>query len=275
MNKSNDLKAMVLGQTFETMTPSGRTFVIREQNGHDDELLTNQHRKSDLSNFDDFLLSVLVKEIQINPGNGERKELPVTMDTIENLLINDRTYLLIFSRVKSIGEEIDFEWDWGDNTKTGGKQRYIENLSNYLHDYTKPFPKEGEKGFFKYKIPPYSDNPYGKFEFDTSAGRRFRFENFSRRSEKYILNMDPKEINDLSELKSRNFEMFYTDSQEWMKVENFSMFSKKEMIEISKAIKAVDNVGYGAFSDIENPKDNQVIQYPIMSSPDFFFPTEV
>lgn len=263
-----NLQHLALGKTATTMCPSGRVFLIREQNGNDDDLLSNPVAKKDLSNYDNFLLAVCLKEMV------EGKEKPVTMETVNNLLSNDRTHLLFFSRIHTLGNEMKFTFDWGTDPEAGGKFPYSEDLSQYLHDYSKDIPKEGEEGYFKYKIPPYPENAYTPKEISTTSGKRLRFNLYDRNSEKYTLKLEPQEMTTNAQLKAMNLSLYGEDNA-WQKIENFTMFTKKEMIEIHKLVTDISNTQYMPMTEITHPKTKEVIEYPILASQDFFFPTEV
>jgi hypothetical protein len=76
-----------------------------------------------------------------------------------------------------------------------------------------------------------------------------------------------------TELRARGIELKTADGN-WVKIENFNMFTKKEMIEIKKAVHEVDPP-YSFTTQIENPKTGQILNYPIMAGQDFFYPVEI
>jgi hypothetical protein len=264
----SDLQHLALGKTATTMCPSGRVFLVREQNGNDDDLISNPVARKDLSNYDNFLLAVCLKEMV---GDQEK---PVTMSTITNLLSNDRTHLLFFSRIHTLGNEMKFTFDWGPDPDRGGKFPYTEGLSQYLHDYTKDFPNKGDEGYFKYKIPPYPENAYEPKEFTTSYGKVLRFSLYNRNSEKYTLKLDPEQMTTNAQLKAMELSL-KGEGNTWQRIENFAMFPKKEMLEIHKLVANISNTQYMPMTEITHPKTNEVIEFPILASEDFFFPTEV
>lgn len=261
----NTTTSVAFGRMARTMTPSGRIFIIREQNGNDDDILSNPERMRDLSNIDDFLHAICIKEII------SEKEVPVTFESIVNMAQKDRFHLLIFSRVHSLGKDIKFNYHWDDeDTPT----TYIDDLSQYLHDYSKPFPEAGEEGYFKYRIPPYPEKITEPFSLTTKSGKHFRFNVMTRQGEKMLLNLGPNQVTKNAELKARNLE-YKSETGEWITVENFFMFSKMDMIEIHKAVLEVDP-NYNLLTELEHPKDKErKILFPIMSSADFFFPVEI
>lgn len=259
----------VFGKTKQTMTPSGRVFLIRETNGNDDDILSNPVTQRDLSNYDNFLSACVLKEIV------DEQEIAFTIQDVNKLLLNDRTHLLFAIRIHTIGGTMKFEYNFGDEPKEkgGGVFPYTEDLEPYLHDYTKPFPQEGEEGYFKYKIPPYPKGCYSKFEITIESGKQLRFNLWNRESEKSNLALPIEAHTKNSELLARNLEI--NMGGEWIKIENFSSFNKREMVEIHAAVNEVDNTSYIAYSDIEHPITKEVLKYPILASTDFFFPREI
>lgn len=262
---NESVEFLAFGRTIKTMTPCGRVFTMREQNGNDDDILSNPVTSKDLTNIDNFLTAILVSE---NVGG---KEIPVTFESVSVLPNNTRYYLLVQSRVHSIGNIIKFEYDFGDD----GKYDYEEDLSQYLHDYTMDFPVKGEEGYFPYKIPPYPANSTNdsKFTHTTTGGKIIRFGLMTRAGEKYALGLSPDERTANSDLKARGLEM-KTEDGSWIKVENFHVFSKRDMVEISQAVKEIDPT-YQFVSEISNPKTGQIIKYPLIYSTSFFYPEEV
>lgn len=59
----------------------------------------------------------------------------------------------------------------------------------------------------------------------------------------------------------------------WEKVENFSLFSVRDMAEIRKAVFAYDPV-FSGNTEVENPTTGEKAEYPVMLSSSFFYLTE-
>lgn len=264
MKKTDDFESIAFGRTLEFMTPSGRVFTIREQNGNDDDVLSNPVTGSDLTNIDNFLTGIM-----LNEKVGD-KTIPVTFDMVVKLPNNDRYFILIQSRIHSIGPIIKFEYAFDES----GSYNYEEDLSQYLHDYNKPFPEPGESDYFPYKIPPYPANATGesKYEVITKSGKVIRFGIMTRQGEKILLALTDEQRTRNSELKARHFEM--QNETGWVKVDNFSVFSKMDMVEINKAVREVDPI-YQFVSEIRNPSTGQSVLYNLITSTNFFYPVEV
>lgn len=266
----SDLKNLAFGKIAETMTPSGRVFAIREQNGNDDDVLSNPVTKKDLSNYDNFLAGIILYE----KVGGEEKS--VSINDIKKLLLQDRSHLLIFSRIHTMGPEMKFDFDFGEAkpSEGGGKFPYTEDLSQFLHDYTKEFPKEGEEGYFKYKIPPYPANAYNDFIIKLSTGKQLKFHLWNRESELLNLGLLDHERTKNSELKARGLSLL-NEKGDYVLVENFQMFTKSEMIEIHNKVSELDTTQMLQISEITHPHTGHIVEFPVLASVDFFFPQEV
>lgn len=264
MNNEQNLEFVAFGRTAEIMTPSGRVFIIREQNGNDDDVLSNPVTGADLTNIDNFLTGIILNEII----DGNR--VPVNFNTVVNLPNNDRYFLLIKSRIHSIGNLIKFDFTFDDDV-TGS---YEEDLENYLHDYTLPFPQKGEPGYFEYKIPPYPENANSETRFyhKTKSGKEVRFGIMTRQGEKILLALSSEQRTKNAEHKARNLEIKVEDN--WTKVDNFSIFSKMDMVEINKAVIDIDPI-YQFVSEIKHPNNGQIMYYNLIASTSFFYPVEV
>lgn len=263
---TDSTQLQVFGKTMKTMLPSGRVFTIREQNGNDDDVLSNPMTKSDLTNIDNFLNGICITETVDNV------EVAVTLKTITELPNNDRYHLLIQSRVFSLGNIMTFTFDWGEE---GGNITYEEDLKQYLHDYSKVYPNKGDEGYFEYKIPPYPANANidSRYEFTITGGKKFRFGLMTRQGEKLAINLPHEQLTKNLELKLRNLE-YYDESQGFVKVENFSQFTSRDMQQIKKCVLEIDPT-YLFVTTLKNPKTNETIKYPLMNSTDFFFPVEI
>lgn len=261
------LQNLVMGNTLEVLCPSGRLFLIREQNGNDDDLLQNPTTQKDLSNFDYFLESIIVHEIL---PDGTKKN--ITLADVKKFLLRDRSYLLITSRVHSIGNTVKFKFDWTGNSNSEGEFEYEEDMTIFLWDYTKPFPAKDSPEYLESYIEPYPEKADDYFIFQINSGKKFRFKLLNRESELYLLGLKSESVTKNEELKSRKLQ-FESDGK-WVDVENFSMFSKKEMIEIHSSVLEIDQP-LRVFSELTHPKTGEKFYYPVLADTNFFFPVEI
>lgn len=262
--ENESVHKMLYGETKELLLPSGIKVTIREQNGNDDDILSNVSNTKDLTNINLFVSSIVV-----DTDFTDNKKLSLE-DTL-NLLMKDKYYILFASRIHSIGKKISFKYDWGKDN--GGSFPYTEDLSNYLWDYTMEFPYENNSKYFKERMQPYPKNAYGIHEKQLSSGKLLRHKCLDGNAEKYLLSLPIEQLTKNVELKARNLELKNKEGT-WEKVDNFKFFSKKEMMELHKYINEIDT-SFSGNTEITNPVNGQIIDYVIMQSMDFFYPQEI
>lgn len=254
------------GSVKETVGPSGHKFLIREQNGEDDNLLSSNSISKEQNNLNLFIMSIVV-------WTDLFPEKHFNIKNINQLLMKDKYFILFSSRIFSIGPNMKFSFNWGDDK--GGNQDYSEDLSKYLWDFSdlenNPIPKEGEEGYFEYRMKPYHDNAYEKIETILSSGKKLRFKMMDTEGEAKLMKKGG-EVNKNDDLLSRGLEL-HLDGQ-WTGVQSFKFFSKKDMIELQSKISTLEKPFFG-FSEIENPFNNDVQVYPLIIDPAFFFPLEI
>jgi len=258
---------LLYGKKKKLTLPSGYYVIIREQNGADDDIISNQVYAEDLSNIDIFISSLII-ETDLPFAIGKR----LNKDNIKNMLLKDKYFVLFASRIHSMGPEVRFSFDWGKDN--GGVQEYTEDLNIFIWDYSKPFPEEGDEKYREEMIQPYGKDPYKKVEITLdSSGKRLRFNMINGHSEKYLMKVDTITRNDI--YKARDMEQFIDDK--WMKVSNFMYFNKKEMAELKKVVTAIDPEFVGT-THLVNPYAKAEIKemnYPIMRAESFFYPEEI
>lgn len=257
---------LAYGRTLTFRLPSGYEVTIREQNGNDDDILSNNVTSKDMSNFNIFIASLVVNTNLPFAVNGK-----LNSELARKLLLRDKYYILIRSRIHSIGNELKITYDWGK--EFGGEVEYIEDLNRYIWDYENPFPTKGEEGYDIEKVEPYIiPGPYDVQEIVLESGRKLRFNLFNGDSEALMLKVPLEQLSNNSEIKARNLEQFIEG--QWVKVENFVSFKSREMIEMKKYIRIADPA-FRAMTDLENPTNGDVQRFPILSSVDFFYPEEI
>jgi hypothetical protein len=254
----------VLGKTTEFISPSGGRFVIREQNGDDDDLISNQYYAKNGNHLNHFIAAIVVETDTTPTGK-------LTAKDVLKMKIRDKYALLIKSRCFSLGPTISFEYDWGSDN--GGKVEYTDDLSKYIFDYSNPeFPMVGDEDYFEYRIRPYIDTDNPNREFELSSGKRVRYEYLNGESERYLLELPPIKLTKNAELKARNIHQCINN--EWHKVQSFAYFNGQDMKEIRDDVKLYDPET-ALITELENPKTGEIINYPIILAPDFFFPGEI
>lgn len=251
-------------RTFQFTTPSGHQVVIREQNGEDDDILSNPVEAQTMMNLSRFISGIIVEcdyteNTKLTPQQAH--ELPAL----------DRYCILFNSRKFSLGDTVDFTYDWGEDN--GGKQEYTQELDEFLFDYSK-LPTEEEAAAKPNAIPFYPmGGQFKDITFETSTGKKLKFDLFNARAEAYLLELPMDQRTKNKELVARNL-MLEVDGK-WDRVTNFRMFSVSEMKEIRAEVTGNDPVFYGT-TTIENPRvPGQVTEVNIVALKDFFYPGEM
>lgn len=253
------------GNTLTFKLPSGYEVTIREQNGEDDDILSNPVEAKSLMNISRFLSGIIV-----DTDYNDRHRL--TPEEVQDMPSLDRYAIMMNSRIFSIGKELDFDYDWSMSEGKPDKKSYVVDLSKeFLFDYSK-VPSEEEMDEKPNAIPFY---PSGKQQKDihlvTSSGKELTFDLLNANGEAYVLNLPEAERTKNQELIARNLKLKVGDNYELVK--NFKMFSVKDMMEIRKTVKDYDPI-FAGVTEITNPDTGKSILIPVMSVDNFFYPRE-
>lgn len=251
-------------RTFTFVTPTGFEYTIREQNGNDEDILSNPRDMVDLTNLSKFIAAIVVKTNFT--ANGK-----LTLEDVLNMPLNDRYCILIQSRIFSLGEILEFSYEW-KNPVTGktNKVEYEQDLNEFLFDYSQE-PTEEELDSKPDAIPYYPLRSQVTFEHTLASGKNIMFNLLTVGGEKQIfkLPLDKQTRNSL--LTARNLQL-EVDGK-WERVESFHLFSVKDMVEIRKLVATYDPQ-FKAETDIVNPNTGETLRYNIMTAPTFFFLAE-
>lgn len=258
----NDLSKIqeIYGPVIGLTTPSGHTVVIRKQNGEDDDILTNSVYAQKGTATARFLAGIIVEQ-DFFPGRQ------ITWEEVAELRSADSYFLVIASRMFSLGVDIHFSYKWPDMDVPVD---YIESLNDFVWDYSKEFPFEGDKNYNKNRIEPI--NKESKIVLNLKSGKIVELDYMSLNTEMAMVNLPPEKRSINAELLVRNITEITNGTPQ--KVEHFRFFSPDDMKEIRSSIKRLDKP-VAIFSEIEHPETKEVIEYPILSTTDFFFPREI
>lgn len=251
---------------IEFIGPSGYKYVIREENGADEEIISNQAAAKNFMNVTNFISAIVVSTDATDNGKltpSEALELPLL----------DRYVILLKSRIFSLGDKVPFSFIWpGEQIPIHYEQDLNELL---LEDYSNATESEAlEK---PEAVPMYKDREllrkinFKGYELNLSSGKKVKFDLATGVTEKYAAMLPEEQNTRNSELLARNLHVEI--SGKWEKVEQFSLFSVKELAEIRSSIHEIDPL-YSGLVDIENPKTGEKLKYPIFGAPRFFFLTE-
>lgn len=252
-------------RTIEFVGPSGHRFTIREQNGEDENILSNPSDVKNLMNLTKFISAIVVKTDFTKTG-----KLSI-QDSLELPLL-DRYCILMKSRIFSLGDTLEFTYRWG-NKEEGNEQEveYEEDLNLFVFDNYGENPSESELDSKPNAIPYYPlDESKGIVE-QLSSGKVISYDILTGKGEQFLITLPESKRTRNAELMARNLKLQVEGKFET--VHNFSSFTVREMAEIRRIIKSNDPVFEG-LTDIVNPETGEVIKYPIMVSPAFFYLTE-
>lgn len=252
----------MFNHNFEFIAPSGAKYVIREQNGNDDDILSNPSTSRNLMNLSHFISAIVVDQ-DFYPHSGT-----ISVEEALDLPSNDRYAILINSRIHSIGNILEFTHDWGG---TLGKVEYEQDLNEFI--FNKPLEEITEEDLNSKPdaIPLY---PMGTKTFEGNCGdKNFTFDVLTGRGEQYIIELPLDKRTKNQSLIARNLKLKVNSQYE--KVTNFRMFSVKDLQNIRKQIAAVDPEFSGNIK-IHHPSNPEITDYVnILALPGFFWPEEI
>lgn len=231
MTVNNILPEIPEFNTMSVTLPSGMVVKIRERNGEDEDILSNQADAETGDSIAKYLSRIIV---------ACNKKFPISATDINNWRIRDKYYLLYKSTMFSLGKEITFKHQFQEN---GPKKLIEEDISIFDWDLSgsKP-PAPDEEGYNPYVIQPYDDFDLAdKSEWITktlSSGKEIRFKYLTGVGEKITLGMDKNNVSINTELRIRDFQL--KKDSTWADVQNFARFTAKEMREIRKELRSKD-----------------------------------
>lgn len=248
------------GQKLTFKLPSGYEVTIREQNGEDDDILSNQANAMELKNIAAFIASI-VTDTDIT---ATRLLTPEQAHQLPSL---DKYAILFNSRIFSLGEILEFEYNWGTKEKPR-ELEYEIDLREMIFNYGVT-PTEEEMNEKPNAIPFY---PLGKqtkdIEIKTTSGKELLFDLQTGEGEAYLLNLPLEEKTKNKELIARNLRLKVNDKYEVVK--NFRIFSVNDMTEIRSAVRGYDPVFQGMMP-IAHPDGKDEVNIPVMAVSSFFY----
>ena len=261
MSKDSEKLKEVYGETLDLITPSGHKVSIRQQTGEDDDIISNAKGVLDGTSSNKFIAGIVVNTDITENGK-------FNLDTARELKLCDKYFIMIASRIFSIGQSLKFSYKWPDDLEVD----YEEDLGLYIWDYydeEKPFPEKGNPDYFEFRIPPHQFGKDKLREIKLDSGKILRYKFVDGHGERFLMNLteDQQTIN--AELLARNLE--YKMSENWVRVQNFKTFTSLDMMQIRKDVTENDPTT-PMISELEHPVTGQKIDYPVVGAPDFFFP---
>lgn len=237
---------------MEFIAPSGNTYTIREQNGADDDIISNPVTAKDLSNMDLFIANIVI-------GPKLTKQLAAELPAL------DRMAILMVSRIFSIGQDFIFSYKWPD----GEEEFYKQDLNDFLFDYSEE-PSLEIIDSKPYAIPYYPDINLGMkdIEFHLSSGKKIKFDRLNGLSEKMAIALPEHQRTKNAELVIRNLHLEINGK--WERVTSFHVFSVKDMQEMREFIFSIDPI-YNGLCEITHEATGEKVEVPIVGMDNFFF----
>lgn len=255
MENTNPVIAL---RTKDLILPSGRKVTIREQNGEDDEVLSNASAAEEGMSINNFISVIVVKD---SKTGGK-----LTPDDVLAMRLRDKYYILIAARIFSLGDTLRFTYKWPDMDKP---TPYMENLNIFIWDFHKPFPDMESDEYKESYIKPYMVDELHHIQ-TLSTGKIIRWDYADGYSEKFLLELSHTDRTKNSELYARRLSIKH--GEEFIEVKTFKSFSPKEMLEIRREIELLDGSAEMS-TEIPHPQKKGVsLMHPIIASEDFFYP---
>lgn len=252
---------LIEGRKDTFQGPTGFQYTIREQNGADDDVLSNPSEARSLKNLARFISGIVVSTDFTSNGK-------LTMDDVYTKMpLLDVYTILLRSRIHSLGNEIEFDYDWGK--EHGGKVGYTQDINEFLHDYSE-VPEEEVLLSKPDAIPFYPSCKDSKdLKIVTPSGKEVYFDLATLKAEAYRINLPLEKQTMNQELISRNLRVMVNDTKQV--VRDFRMFSVADMKYIRNQVSLLDPVFKGDIL-IQNPSDPTMeVEVNIMGLRDFFY----
>jgi len=253
------------GEVQKLITPSGHEVTIRMQTGEDDDVISNAKGAMDGTSSNKFIASIV-----IDTDITENRKM--NLDNARDLKLCDKYFIMVASRIFSIGQHLKFVYKWNDV----GEQPYEEDLGLYIWDYfneAEPFPELGHEEYFPYRIPPHKGGKETTRVVKLSTGKMLRYKYLTGHGEKYLMNLPEEKHTVNAGIIARGLEQ-EMGKDKWVKVSTFKTFTPREMMDIRKDIDEMDPA-IDLVTELEHPESGAVVPYPVVGSPDFFFPREI
>lgn len=201
----------------------------------------------------------------------------MTVADVLNLPLRDKHYILLKSRLHSMGGKMEFEYIC-QNKKCGKKESYEENLEDYDQDLSVKASAEDLEGKNENHITHYpmmksKDDYKTMYESTLTSGKRVRLNHLNGHAEKAVLAANKnKALTANTEYLVRGLEVL--EQENWVKVSSMNIFSKRDAVEISKLVTQYDKQ-FTPMTELTCPHCEQSAVLPLLAIKDFFFPTEI
>lgn len=258
------------GATLSFMTPSLNTVTIREQTAEDDDIL-GKVSKGDLVNaLNEFIAAIVVSSTY----NTTQKDGALSIKDVLDLPLRDKHYILLKSRIHSIGPWLKFDYEFSE----GGSYEFEEDLTIYDQDLESEDSYKVPEGKDKNCITRYPgvtkpEDYLNYFEIALSSNRKVRMSRMNGHSEKALLQANKNNALTVNtEYFVRNLQIH--TGEDWVSLTSMNVLSKRDVIEIKKAVKDLDTQ-FTPITHVKDPQGDEEEYLPVLGIKDFFFPTEI
>ena len=260
--------------TLTFTAPSGQTYTIREQNGQDEEILTNVADVKNIMNLTKFIQALIVGTSRKPNGRG------LTVEEVLALPILDRYCIIFNARIFSLGNIMEFTYNWTMSDGSVDKLEFEQDLNEFLLPYDRILAKDITEEELNdicdskpHAIPMYPMPGQEKgIELTLESGKRIKFDLLDGNGERYAVKLTDEKTTRNAEFLARN--LYLEVDGRWDRVQNFSLFTRKEMAEMRKHVRAIDPV-FQSLTDLTHPTTGETIQYPLIGNSAFFFPEDM
>lgn len=233
-------------ETKEVALPTGRVFVIREQNGNDEDVISKVGDSKNNTAIAKFLAGIIV-------------EPKTSWQQVMLWPSQDKYVLLLESRIFNLGETLSFKHTFQDEFE----ESFEEDLSIYRvgNEENKYAPKK------------YPNGDLREIEFTTSRGKLIKYTLLNSEGEAYNMNKPEGSISRNDIFRAR-FLSVKDNSQKsgWKVVDKFYDFKPIELAEIRKNILENDP-SFDMLMELQHPQKPNVKELvPMIQYTEFFFP---
>ena len=245
------------GDVQQLVCPSGLEVVIRQQNGDDDDVLSNGILIKDGSSAVEFIASLVVdSSIGI-----------LDIAKVFNMRLADKYFIIVASRIFSIGQIVKFTFDWGNDQPP---LHYEEDLSVFIWDYAKPLPEKNDPDYSEFRIPKVEPDSFR--ELLLSSGKKIKYDFMNGHGEKYLMTLPINKQSKNQELMARRLALETPTG--FTLVQSFKSFSPHDMMQIRNDVEKHDKT-LELFSKVVHPTTGAVDYLSILGTTDFFYPREI
>jgi hypothetical protein len=263
-NQEQNGLQLYVGKQLTFHAPSGHVFTIREQNADDDETISEidpENKSESIKNLNTLLSKIIID----NSVNGKKY---LTADEVELLKLKDKYYILLKTRLHSIGKDLKFVYKC-PNKECKKEINFKEDLGKYDTDLSK-YDAEAPK--YKYQITPYRNGKELFYDLTLSSGKKVRYFNFNVKEEFKLSKLT--KISNNTELYARGIQLFNSSTGLYETLGALNVFSKPDSIEINKHIEENDSQ-FEMFMEMKCPHCKHEWKSPFLYLKDFFFPGEI